>query len=217
MKLSRLAGLIFLVALAVNLMAAAVASAAAPEFNPGTLNLFKGDSGTGALETTSTDPVTCERDLATGEITGPKTVGSVVVVFHGCKSEEGSGCTVKSPGQTPGLIQTNTLDGELGITGTETALLLLPTSGTAFVTLEGPCLLLTPAPVSGKIIGLASPLGKSSKDGLLIFEGSKGVQKFKEINVLGTTVKAELLAFGAIKASETTLELVLYDNVVEVT
>jgi hypothetical protein len=222
MKLSRLAGLIFLVALAVNLMAAAVASAAAPEFRPGTLNLFKGESSTGALETSSTKPIKCTSDTSTGEITGAKTVGSVVVTFHGCESEEGTGCPVNSPGQGAGLIKTETLDGELGsVKKTEAAsgvgLLLLPTVGTSFVTLEGTCLLLSPAPVTGTLAGEATPLNKSSKDGDLIFEGSKGVQKIKTINVLGTEEKPVLEALGILKASETTLELVLYDNVVEVT
>ena len=224
MKLSRLAGLIFLVALTVNLMAAAVASAAAPEFSPGTLNQFKGESGSGALETSEgTKPITCESDVNTGEITGPKTIGSVVVLFHGCKSVEGSGCPIHSPGQTPGLIETHALVGELGsVKTTEAAsgvgLLLSPASGTEFVTLEGTCLLLSPAPVVGTLAGEATPVKNgASKDGKLVFVGSAGVQKIKEINVLGTVKKPVLEALGILKSSEATVELVLYTNAVEVT
>ena len=195
MKLSRLTGLIALVALAVNLVGAAGASAAAPEFHPGTLSLFTGESGTGALETSSTSAVTCTSDLVHGFITGPKTVGSVIVTFHGCESKEGSGCVVHSTGLPApvggGLIVTHILKGELGSVKTTQAasgvgLLLEPETGTAFVSLEGSCLLVSPSPVAGSVAGEATPLNTTSKDGKVIFIGSKGSQNIKEVNVLGT-------------------------------
>jgi hypothetical protein len=223
MKLSRLVGLIVMAVLALNLMAVAVASAAAPEFTPATEQTFTGESGTGALETASTAAITCTSDTSVGKVTGAKTVGSVVVTFHGCESKEGSGCTVQSSSATPGLITTNLLKGELGsVKTTEAAsgagLLLEPASGTAFVTLEGTCLLVSPSPVTGTVAGEATPLNKgATKDGKLVFIGSKGKQKIKEINVLGTVKKPVLKALGILESSETTNELVLYEVAVEVT
>jgi hypothetical protein len=223
MKLSRLVGLVAMVVVALNLMAAAVASASAPEFTPGALNIFKGESGTGALETTSTAAITCTKDTNTGEITGAKTVGGVVVTFTGCSSKEGSGCSVKSTGQSAGTVVTSALNGELGsVKKTEAAsgvgLLLKPASGTKFVELEGTCLLVSPSPVNGSIAGEATPInGTASTDGKLLFVGSKGTQNIKSINVLGTVESPELKALGLIKSSETTSELVTYTSAVSVT
>ena len=228
MKLSRLAGLIFLVALAVNLVAVSGASASAPEFHPGTLSLFSGESGTGALQAGSTAAVECKSDLVHGFITGPKTVGSVIVVFHGCTSKEKTGCQVKSenlpePTEGGGLIVTHLLKGELGsVKTTEAAsgvgLLLEPETGTAFVTLEGTCLLITPAPVIGSVAGEATPINTTSKDGKLSFIGTGGgAQKIKAINVLGAAKTPKLEAFGLVEASETTTELALYIEAIVVT
>ena len=223
MKLSRLVGLIVMAVLALNLMAVAVASASAPEFSPGTAQSFTGESGTGALETTSTSAITCTSDKNTGSVTGVKTVGSVLVTFTGCSSKEGAGCAVKSKGSgSEGVIITKTLSGELGsVKTTEAAsgvgLLLTPATGTEFVDLEGTCLLLSPSPVDGSVAGEATPTNVSSKDGKLIFIGSKGVQKIKAINVLGAEKKPKLEALGLIESSETTTELVLYTNAITVT
>jgi hypothetical protein len=220
MRLSRLAGLVIVAVLAMGLMTAATASAE-PEFNPGTLNRFDGTSGTGSLANASTEEVTCKTDTSTGEITGIRTVGSVVVVFHGCTSPEAGGCEVNSVGETPGLISTTTLVGELGLTkesATSVGLLLKPASGTKFTELTGPCLAIKPAPVTGSIAGEARPIGKpASLIGTLSFVGAKGIQNITKIEVLGKVEKPELLAFGLVKASETTNETILYEKDVEVT
>jgi hypothetical protein len=221
MKLSRLAGLVFLVALAINLVAVTAASAAEPEFKPGTLNRFTGESGAGALEAAGTAAVTCTSDTSVGEITGPKTIGSVVVIFHGCSSTEKGGCTVKSTHSTPGLIVTNTLKGELGTTKeakSGVGLLLSPETGTEFVSLEGECLVASPAPVNGTVAGEVTPVSNGeTTDGKLVFIGNAGNQTIKAIASLGIVKKPELKALGLLKSSETTTELVLYSSVVEVT
>ena len=227
MKLSRLAGLIFLVALAVNLVAVSGASAAAPEFHPGTLALFTGESGPGVLQAGSLAAVECKNDLVHGFITGPKTIGGVVVTFHGCVSTENKGCPVKSPGlPTPeeggGLIVTHLLKGELGSVKTAQAasgvgLLTEPETGTEFVTLEGTCLLTSPAPVQGSVTGEVTPLNTTSKDGKVIFIGTGDKQKITEVNVLGTVKKPKLEALGLLESSETTTELALYIEAIVVT
>jgi hypothetical protein len=224
MKLTRLVGFIFVAVLAMSLMAVSAAVASPPEFNPGTLNIFTSESGSGTLETSSGTVVSCLTDLSTGEVTGPKTVGGVVVTFHNCSGEKG-GCSVKSEGgPNSSLIITHNLDGELGsVKPTESSsgvgLLLLPTSGTVFVTLEGSCLPLSPSPVDGSVVGEVTPVeGPSSKDGKLIFLGSpKGVQKIKQIIVLGVTVKPTLKALGLLESNEVTSDLILYTNPVIVT
>jgi hypothetical protein len=223
MKLSRLVGLIFAAVLAIGLMTAAAASAAAPEFNPGTLNTFTGTSGAGTLESSAAENVTCTSDTTTGEITGVKTVGSVMVSFSGCSSTEKGGCSVDSAGAGSGKVLTSTLDGELGTVKTTEAksgvgLLLLPTTGTTFVELLGSCLALSPAKVTGQVAGEANTIKTSSTGGTLTFIGSKGTQSIKEINVLGTIVKPALKAFsGLVNASETTTETLTYSKAVEVT
>jgi hypothetical protein len=226
MKLTRLVGFIFVAVLAMSLTAVSAAVASPPEFNPGTLNIFTSESGSGTLETSSGTVVSCLTDLSTGEVTGPKTVGGVVVTFHNCSSKNSSeGCSVKSTnGPNSSLIITSPLDGELGsVKSTESSsgvgLLLLPTSGTVFVTLEGVCLPVSPSPVDGSVVGEVTPVnGPSSKDGNLIFLGSpKGKQKIKEIIVLGVTVKPTLKALGLLESNEITSDLILYTNPVIVT
>jgi hypothetical protein len=220
MKLARLASLLLTAVLAVGLMSASVASAAAPEFNPGTLNRFTATGGTAAIGNSLTSEVLCKSHTSTGEITGVKTVGSVLVIFHGCSSPEGGGCAVTSTGETPGLIKTEALAGELGLTKQSTSgvgLLLKPASGTKYTELEGPCLAISPAPVTGTIAGEVKTIKTKALAGTFTYVGSKGVQNITSIEILGKTEKPELLAFGAVKASFTTNGAVKYEKDIEVT
>ena len=227
MKPSRLAGLTILAALAVTLAAAAGAQAAAPEFHPGTLTLFKGGSSTGKLISRSLPALECTSDSVHGFITGPKTIGSVIVTFHGCEFDEKGGCVIHSEGlpeqpEGGGLIVTHLLKGELGSAKTSEAasgvgLLLEPATGTEFVTLEGECLEISPSPINGSLVGEVTPVNSTSKDGKLIFIGAKGVQKIKAINVLGTGKLPNLELFGLLESSETTTELALYTEAIVVT
>jgi sorbitol-specific phosphotransferase system component IIA len=205
-----------------SLTAVPAASASPPEFNPGTSNPSIGEGSTVALETSSTQAITCTKITSTGEITGAKTVGSVVIVFHGCSSKEGEGCSLKSTGQGAGLIRTETLDGELGsVKKAEAAsgvgLLILPTSGTKFVELEGPCLLTSPSPITGQVAAEVTPIRSLSKDGKLILLGSGGTQDIRSINILGTIVAPRLKALGLIESSASGVGLALLTNAVEVT
>ena len=63
------------------------------------------------LETTTKAKVTCTGEHSSGEITGAKTVGNVVMRFTGCESG-GQKC---STGLVEGDIETKTLEGVLGI------------------------------------------------------------------------------------------------------
>ena len=223
MKLSRLVGLIFAAVLAVNLIAVAMASAAAPEFNPGTATALTTTTGTASLETASTDAVTCSSSVTTGEVTSVKTVGNLKVTFSGCSDKEGSGCSVKGGGGGTGTIVTTTLDGALGTVKTTEAasgvgLLLLPTTGTVFVTLEGSCVPGSPAKVDGSVAGEATPTKVKSTTGKLILTGSKGTQSIKKISVAaGAVVEPKLLALGLLASSENASGEVKYAAEVEVT
>ena len=222
MKRLRLAGLIIVAALAItNALAAAVAWASPPEFSPGILDSFKSHGGVGVLETPSTSAIECASNASTGEVTGAKTVGSVVVTFRGCAINEDGGCVVGSVGATSGLIVTHTLKGELGSVKTTEALLgvgllLEPTSGSEFAELEGACLFISPSPVAGSVAGAVSPTDGLSRTGKLVFGGNKGRESIKEINVLGIEKKPEL-TLDLQEVSESTVELVLYAAAVEVT
>jgi hypothetical protein len=229
---TRLATLILTATITLSLVAAsltlvpATASASAPEFNPGTANSGIGDGSTVALQTTSGTIIRCLKASSKGEITGPKTVGNVVVTFHNCSSTEDGGCSIKSEGgPNSSLVITKTLDGELGSVKPAQAasgvgLLILPTTGTVFVTLEGSCLPVSPSPVDGSIAAEVTPVNAaSSKDGKLILQGSgaAGVQLIKEINVLGTVVKPALKSLGLLETSGIGVELALITNPVTVT
>lgn len=221
MKLSRLVGIALAAIFAISLVAASVASAAAPEFVGGTAK-FTTKSGSGTLETAA-QKVTCTSDISTGEVNGAHTVGTVVVTFSGCSGKRGTEtCSVKNKGGTLGTVVTNTLDGELGKVAkaeaaSEVGLLLLPATGKVFVTLEGTCLEPTSAAVEGAIAGEASPIGKKQTTGSLIFTGSAGTQSIKTIEILGTSKKASLKAFAAESASENVSEEVTYSKEIEVT
>jgi hypothetical protein len=174
------------------------------------------------LETASTSPVDCASSVSTGEVTGAKSVGSLVVIFSGCHSNEGAGCSVKGGGGGTGNIITNTLDGELGTVSakeaaSEVGLLLLPTSGKTFVTLEGSCLISSPSAVEGSVAGEVTPLYEESKTGKLIFTGTKGKQDIKDINILGKVVEPALKALGLLASSEDTSGEVTYESAIEVT
>jgi len=64
------------------------------------------------LETVTKKQVTCTGETSTGEYTGRKTVGNVVITFTGCEMG-GSKCT--GAGAEEGEVATNALEGVLGV------------------------------------------------------------------------------------------------------
>jgi hypothetical protein len=214
----RLVGLAFIAVLALGAMVVSAAQAE-PEFKPSTKQAFTGLSGASHLENTSGTTVECTHGKTTGEITGAHTVGTVVVKFTGCTAEKGK-CSAKSKGApASNEIIVNTLNGELGTTKEATSgvgLLLKPASGSTFVEIEASCTLISPAAVTGDIVGEATPTSKLSTTGKVVFTGSKGVAAIKSIAVLGKVEKAKLEAFG-FESSETDTEEDTFTKAVEVT
>ncbi len=92
--------------------------------------------------------------------------------------------SVKGGGGGTGTIVTTTLDGALGTVKTTEAasgvgLLLLPTTGTVFVTLEGSRVPGSPAKVDGSVAGEATPK-VNPLTGKPILTGSEGTQSIKK-------------------------------------
>jgi hypothetical protein len=225
MKIVRLASLALVAIFAMSLAVASSASAIGPLFLP-TGQTFTGISGRSVLEGGG-EKVVCESDASSGTITSSTLAGGILVHFLGCSGTGATGakCTVKSTNTTVvGLILTNTLHGVLGLilpkptSGSDVALVLLPVSGKAFVTLVGSpstaCVETTK--VSGSVAGLAEPVGTLLLTGTLKFAQTSGVQNITEVDLTtGGSVKPELTAFGSTATEETT-ESITYSKATEV-
>jgi hypothetical protein len=84
---------------------------AQPLVKTGFSNAIK-EGTTTTFETVSQSVVSCTGESATGEYTGNKTVGNMIVTFTGCKAF-GTSCT--SEGAATGTVVTYSLEGVLGI------------------------------------------------------------------------------------------------------
>ncbi len=108
-------------------------------------NKFTGAGGVGTLETIKGVRVTCKTETSDGEMTSPKTVGNIAVVFTGCES---AGFKCKTAHSAEGEIETNPLAGTLVWEkyGKKVAIDLVPQSGELFV--EFAC-----GPATAKVTG----------------------------------------------------------------
>jgi|HubBroStandDraft_2_1064218.scaffolds.fasta_scaffold00643_5 hypothetical protein len=186
-----------------------------------TARAFKGSGEDVAIETGTTEPVTCTGNTITGELTGARTVGAVAITFSGCSSREGSGCSVKSPGVSPGTILTKTLKGELGTVKesealSEVGLLIGSATGKTFATLEGTCLDLSPSEVEGLVTAEVMPVNEETLAGQLRFVGARGLQSIKSIAVLSSAVKPRLMALGLLETSVEMADGIAFEGAVEV-
>lgn len=170
-----------------------------------------------ALETTTKAKVTCSGERSTGEVTGAKSVGSVVLSFTGCQSG-GQECTTS--GLPGGEVQTTTLEGVLGIEkvliklGKETrkaALDLYPVGKTgAFV--EYTCTGSSPTVLSGSVIGPV-PTNKMFTTAAVKDLQAKGKQKPErfeggESDVLTNSLNQQVgLSLSAIQTNEEPFEI----------
>jgi hypothetical protein len=132
------------------------------------------------LEAANKEKVTCTGESSTGRITGPKTVGNVVIKLTGCESL-GEACT--TAGLAAGELQTSTLEGTLGIiSATEKAGkeivhpgLSLYAAGTAPF-LEYTCNISGLATLNGSVIARVTS-GKMTKNATLKYAATAGKQK----------------------------------------
>jgi hypothetical protein len=223
MKIARLASLTLTAILAVGLAVVSVASAA-PEFKP-TGSTVTGVGTTTAVLTAAGETITCAKNVVSGGVvTSATLVGGIVAHFLECtaKTAGGATCPVMSTGAPlENLILTNTQHGVLGLilprptSGSDVAVVLLPTSGSTFATLLGSCF--TTTVVSGQVAGVAEPIGSSVTKGTLKFNAPGGVQEIKEVDLsTGGLVKPKLTAFSA-TASGTATGATTFGTATEIT
>jgi hypothetical protein len=196
-----------------------IAQAAAPEFVPVPKKAkFTSKSGAGKMKAGS-NIITCAADTDKGEVTGPKTVAKVVVVFTGCKGENNKKtCEVHSTNPKGGKeeVVTKELSGELGTTAesaTGVGLSLKPTAGN-FVELEGSCLTVAKTSVAGGVVGEVTPVKTKSKTGKLVYTIEKEKQKIQKFNGKAAPL---LEAFGFIEAPLETSDDIEFEEELEVT
>lgn len=129
-----------------------------------------------------------------------------------------NGCEVNSTGASSGLILTTTLHGILGLIlpSKLPGLLLLPSSGKTFVTLEkNGCL--PEASITGNIVALITPVATKTTKGILNFAVSvSGKDEITDIDTLAGLITPELTELGAEVALNQKDE-VTFEKEVEVT
>lgn len=104
MRQLKIVGAVLGTVFALSAIASATASAALPEFNPGTAGTkLTGTSGSGTLLTATKGIIECTSDTVSGELTGKKT-GKATVTFKGCSAFGFLGA--KSLGDAEGVILT---------------------------------------------------------------------------------------------------------------
>jgi hypothetical protein len=221
----RIARLVGLAAVAVAAMSTVATSAAAalPSFDPGVKNLFSATSTESVLRANNdTEVVACKSGTAAGEIINAMEVGNVVVKFTQCTSSSPTKtkCVASSPGAATGELLTKTLHGILGLalpkpaTGSDIGLLVLPSTGNEFVTIEeNECTRETA--VSGSVAGLMEPVGRLQKTSKLVFHETANVQDISNIDTLAGLIRPRLTAFST-AATEESNELITYEKSVEV-
>ena len=211
-KLARLAGLLSLAIFALGLMASSSASAIGYLLLPvgGTIL----GTGLAGILAGGGSEIACSSDTFTAEVATVHLVGPFVVKFAGCSSSSDKGvvkCTAKSTGAAEGEIATTTLHALIGLAlpSNTPALLVLPVSGTKFVTVaSNKCTITTTA--SGNVVGLLLQKvggGTTTKANLDFVPGDPT----KITLPLGGTVVSEIEAFGALATFETQQHL-LYDT-----
>jgi hypothetical protein len=191
-----------------------------PEFKPvPTKKKFTGTAPASTWEHGG-EIMTCKTSSLAGELTGGQTVGKTVITWTGCKSTYRSEeCSVSSVGAKEGEIVTKALTGELGTiakgTGTGVGLRFKPESTKKWSILQASkCILETT--VNGTLA--AEVVGQSlSTKHQLVFEGTSGVMKIKEITLdSGISEKPEFEEGGKEVSMDTDYTLT-FEEPVEVT
>ena len=168
-----------------------------------TLTFAKGPT----LETVGRTQIVCTRASATGEITGPATIGLGGLKLTGCQSRTLGGC--RGSGAAAGEIQTGALDGQLGTTSVDSnptkdtvGVELSPASGEAIAELSCGA---SPITVRGAV--MLAPGTANRMKSKTIWKGveHKGVQKLMQF-VEGLPVRLEA-KIGAGAYEQTGLKL----------
>jgi hypothetical protein len=151
-----------------------------PEFKPlpAAKRKFKGTSGAWNSDAGGR-PYSCPKGTVTGEFTGGRNLGNVVVTFTGCISGESEECPVNTYGAAPGEIASKALTGELGTVATKEAptgvgLRLKPEVGNSWWTMvRNSCT--GEAVWAGTLGGEVEVIGKKQTTDKLVF--TNGIRK----------------------------------------
>jgi len=169
------------------------------------------------LEGTGKGKLTCTGESGSGEITGAKSVGSVVMTFTGCESA-GARCT--TGGLNEGEVRTAGLEGALGTErevekeGKEIfypALDLFP-PGKSGPVAEYTCAGSEPTTLSGSVL-VPEPSGKKHLAGTLKWSQSAGLQKPESFeggprDVLSSQIGEQIgLSLSVTQTNEETVEI----------
>jgi hypothetical protein len=225
MKIARLLGLALVAVCAVAAIAASTATAIPKYRLPIVLRGFAGLSGLTLWRNRANgDIIDCTHDHLTGIIIGDDEIDlkehflNCFVIIPG-----GGTCTAKSPGSSAGLILSELIVGLLGLLHSPpgaAAILEEPKTGAVLWKLaatEAPCD--TPETAfEGTVAGLYSPTGKLSSDALIVTApvSATGKQEITLILTLKGVVFPELSGFGTSETTETSTELLTYEESVEV-
>lgn len=177
--------------------------------------VFGGDfttKGGASVLTSSVATATCTKDTSRGELTGPTSLGGIVITYSGCKVKKGTEeCAVNSVGAEEGEVVTKTLKGELGeVAKSEAAsgrgALVEPATGKALAELaKTKC---TPeTTLSGSVAGEIGPVGVNQSTGKLVFVVTAKKQAITRLTVKGTSKTTNLEMFGLGATEELTQEL----------
>jgi hypothetical protein len=168
------------------------------------------ESATASLLTVKGSRVTCLGETSTGEYTGPKTVGGVVLTFTGCE-RLGEKCSTAG---AAGEIATTPLEGALGVIKVSTegplknqiGLDLFPVGRTGFVMVFS-CGA-TPASVRGSVI-MPVTVNMMKLTSTLSYEQSKGKQRVESFSGEPRDVLEAAFVTGAFEQTGLTLKTIL--------
>ncbi len=224
MKYALRSTLLALVAVfALGAVVASAASAAEPEFKP--MPAKKKFTSTGGAVTFKEggNTITCSSSTTSGEITGVSTIGKLVVTYKKCEAFLPKGkCSFHSPGRVAGEIVTNALKGELGTVSTKEAasgvgVLLLPETGQTWAMIESPCAEPESTPLTGRLAGEVTPIGKKQTSMNIVFSAPGGVQGIKEMTIAGKKAEVPSLKMYGTSATEEMTDALTFEEALEVT
>jgi hypothetical protein len=222
MRLKSKSVLLALVAVfAMSAVVTAAASATTPEFKPvPTKKKFTVVQSGSADALWGVNVSTCTKGTATGEITGARTVGDVVLVYTGCTAsgETKSGCPLSSEGAKAGEVVIKPLSGELGTAepSGHVGLLLKPETKKVWTTFAGDeCSFETE--MSGSLAGLVQTTGKKQTTNKLEFNAPSGVQEIRSFKLDSGTLEAPKLTVDTMTYGIAATDELKFEEAVEVT
>jgi hypothetical protein len=170
----KLFGIAVIAVIALSGLATSVASAALPEFLPGTKNTFKVTGGAGNFEQKGgIAPVKCKSSEGTGAVEGPKT-GSFDELYLGCEAPLAGKCTGLDDTTIGSILAKGTFEVGYINKATKDVGILFTIKPVHFECEK----LITLVTVEGCAIGLITPVNSSTTAYTVKLKQTKGVNEF---------------------------------------